>query len=149
MYISAHSFVSKNKNHCYCSFLCLNFPSPKCDQCAFSSISVKFYEHLDLLSYAARILNMIWYVLQKFVKCYFVRLPRLSYIYWPIYFNLTLKFKFDGCFLFFILIWKMENKTYLNKHLVKLVTIPLSAIRINKYKRIINGFNHQTSHFRK
>ena len=28
-----------------------------------------------------------WYVLQKVVKCYFVPLPRLSYIYWPIYFK--------------------------------------------------------------
>ena len=26
-------------------------------------------------------LNMIWYMLQKAVKCYFVPLPRLSYIY--------------------------------------------------------------------
>ena len=28
-----------------------------------------------------------WHVLQKIVKCYFVPLPRLSYIYWPIYFK--------------------------------------------------------------
>ena len=30
---------------------------------------------------------MIWHVLQKVVDCYFEPLPRLSYIYWPIYFN--------------------------------------------------------------
>ena len=33
------------------------------------------------------ILNMIWHVLQKVVKCYFVQLPRLSYIYWLIHFE--------------------------------------------------------------
>ena len=32
---------------------------------------------------------MIWHVLQKVVKCYFVPLPRLSYIYWPVYFNIV------------------------------------------------------------
>ena len=33
------------------------------------------------------IVNMIWHVLQKVVKCYLVPLPRLSCIYWPIYFK--------------------------------------------------------------
>ena len=33
------------------------------------------------------ILNMIWHVLQKSVKCYLVPLPRLSYIHWPINFK--------------------------------------------------------------
>ena len=27
--MSGHSLVSKNKNHCNCDFLCLNFPSLK------------------------------------------------------------------------------------------------------------------------
>ena len=31
--------------------------------------------------------NMIWHVLQKVVKCYFVLLPQLSYIHWLIAFN--------------------------------------------------------------
>ena len=38
------------------------------------------------------IVNMIWHVLQKVVKCYFVSLPRLSYIYWPIHFNVHFAF---------------------------------------------------------
>ena len=33
------------------------------------------------------IVNMIWHVLQNVFKCYFVPLPRLIYIYWPIHFN--------------------------------------------------------------
>ena len=41
MYISGNSFISKNKNHYYCNFLCLNFPSPKCAQCAFLGIPEK------------------------------------------------------------------------------------------------------------
>ena len=38
----------------------------------------------------------------------------------------TLKFKFKVCFSFFILIWKTKNQIYLNKCLMKLVTIPLT-----------------------
>ena len=38
----------------------------------------------------------------------------------------TLKFKFEVCFSFFILIWKTKNQIYLNKYLMKLVTIPLT-----------------------
>ena len=38
--------------------------------------------------------------------------------------NWTLKFKFEVCFSFFILIWKTKNQIYLNKYLMKLVTIP-------------------------
>ena len=53
----------------------------------FSNFSNKFHWHLDLLSYWTMILNMIWHVLRKVATCYFVPLPRLSYIYWPIYFN--------------------------------------------------------------
>ena len=37
------------------------------------------------------IVNMIWHVPQKVVKCYFIPLPRLSYIYWLIHFNVQLK----------------------------------------------------------
>ena len=37
----------------------------------------------------------------------------------------TLKFKFEVCFSFSILIWKTKNKIYLNKYYMKLVTIPL------------------------
>ena len=40
--------------------------------------------------------------------------------------NWTLKFKFEVCFSFFILIWKTKNQIYLNKYLMKLVTIPLT-----------------------
>ena len=36
-----------------------------------------------------------------------------------------MKFKFEVCFSFFILIWKTKNEIYLNKYLMKLVTIPL------------------------
>ena len=38
------------------------------------------------------IVNMIWHVLQKVVKCYFVSLPQLSNIYWPIHFNVHFAF---------------------------------------------------------
>ena len=38
-------------------------------------------EHLDLLSRETIIVKKIWHVLQKVVKCYFVPLPQLSYIY--------------------------------------------------------------------
>ena len=40
--------------------------------------------------------------------------------------NWTLKFKFEVCFSFFILIWKTKNQIYLNKYLMKLTTIPLT-----------------------
>ena len=60
-----------------------------CLMCLFSNFIKKFYEHLDLLSYGTMILNMIWHVLQKVVKCYFLPLPWLSYIYWAIYFNVS------------------------------------------------------------
>ena len=40
--------------------------------------------------------------------------------------NWTLKFKFEVSFSFFILIWKTKNEIYLNKYLMKLVTIPLT-----------------------
>ena len=33
------------------------------------------------------IVNMIWHVLQKAVKCCFIPLPRLSYIHWLIHFK--------------------------------------------------------------
>ena len=38
----------------------------------------------------------------------------------------TLKWKFEVCFSFFILIWKTENQIYLNKYLMKPVTILLA-----------------------
>ena len=38
------------------------------------------------------IVNMIWHVLQKVVKCYLVPLPRLSSIYWLIHFNIPMVF---------------------------------------------------------
>ena len=38
----------------------------------------------------------------------------------------TLKFKFEVCFSFFILIWKTKSQIYLDKYLMKLVTIPLT-----------------------
>ena len=40
--------------------------------------------------------------------------------------NWTLKFKIEVCFSVFILIWKTKNQIYLNKYLMKLVTIPLT-----------------------
>ena len=40
--------------------------------------------------------------------------------------NWELKFKFEVRFSFFILIWKTKNQIYLNKYLMKLVTIPLT-----------------------
>ena len=40
--------------------------------------------------------------------------------------NWTLKFKFEVCFLVFILTWKTKNQIYLNKYLMKLLTIPLT-----------------------
>ena len=50
--------------------------------------------------------------------------------------NRILKFKFEVCFSFFILIWKTKNQICLNKYLMKLVTISPYAITRNKYKRI-------------
>ena len=35
------------------------------------------------------IVNMTWHVLQTILKCYFVPLSRLSYIYWLIHFNIV------------------------------------------------------------
>ena len=57
--------------------------------------------------------------------------------------NWTLKFKFEVRFWFFILIWKTENQTYLNKNLMKLVTISPYAITMNKYKQIVLMIKHQ------
>ena len=51
--------------------------------------------------------------------------------------------------MFFILIWKTKNQIRLNIYLMKLVTISPYAITRNKYKRIKNSFNDQTSSFRK
>ena len=34
---------------------------------------------------------MIWHVQQKVVKCYFVLLPGLSYLYWLIHFKLIFR----------------------------------------------------------
>ena len=39
-------------------------------------------QHLDLLSHETMIVNMVWHVLQKAVKCFFIPPPRLSYIDW-------------------------------------------------------------------
>ena len=55
---------------------------------------------------------MIWHVLQKVFKCYFVPLPRLSYIYGPIYFKQELFFcrTLNGCF--FVLMKLNTGKMY-------------------------------------
>ena len=39
------SFVSNNKNHCYCNFLCFNFPTSNCFKIAhvFKNFGNKFY----------------------------------------------------------------------------------------------------------
>ena len=39
------SFVSNNKNHCYCNFLCFNFPTSNCFTIAhfFKNFGNKFY----------------------------------------------------------------------------------------------------------
>ena len=43
--------------------------------------------------------------------------------------NWTLKFKFEVRFSFFNLIWETKNQIYLNKYLMKLVTIPLTQLQ--------------------
>ena len=50
--------------------------------------------------------------------------------------NRILKFKFEVCFSFFILIWKTKNQIYFNKYPIKLVTRSHYAITINTYNRI-------------
>ena len=47
------------------------------------------------------------------------------------------------------MIWKTKNQIRLNIYLMKLVTISPYAITRNKYKRIKNSFNDQTSSFRR
>ena len=84
MYILSYSF-SKNKNHCYCNFLCLNFPFPKCAQCAFFPISV--INFINIWFIKLRNYDTEHKKPQKVVKCYLVQLPQLSYMYWPVYFN--------------------------------------------------------------
>ena len=83
MYTSGHSFVTKNKNHCYCNFLFLNFPPPRCAQWAFHPISVKNFIN-TLICYGTMILNVI------FGTCHKKLLSVISYLCrdWAIYTDL-------------------------------------------------------------
>ena len=62
--------------------------------------------------------------------------------------NWTLKFKFEVCFSLFIFIWKTKNQIYLNKCLMKLVTMPLTQSQWASIKEL-NSFRDQRSNFRK
>ena len=116
-----------------------------------SSVSSETYKYLDM--------RTMWKHSTKSVypKCHFIFLTNwntkleiefwFSFLYWNwdkyktnLFFdfqnNRTLKFKLEFRFSFFILIWKTKNQIFLNKYLIKLVTISYYAITINKYKRI-------------